>query len=146
MKEDANRALDIRRARTCYDHLAGTLGVALTERLVEANLLTLAGHGYGVTPVGIDCFAGFGIDLDSLRGRRRPLTRRCLDWTERRYHLAGALGAALARHLLERGWIERAPSTRAVLLTPDGRIGLKESFGLWLEPAHLIQKPDLKAG
>lgn len=146
MKEDASSAIAIRRARTCYDHLAGTLGVALTERLVEANLLALFDQGYEVTPSGFDRFAGFGIDLDALRGRRRPLTRRCLDWTERRYHLAGALGAALTRCLVERGWIDRTSSTRAVRLTPTGEIGLEETFGLVIEPARLIQKPEVRGG
>lgn len=123
----------IRQARTCYDHLAGMLGIALTENLVNANLLTLSEHGFEVTPEGAQRFADLGINLDALRRRRRPLTRSCLDWTERRPHLAGALGAALAQRFFDVGWIERLPGTRAVRLTTAGEAGLKESFGLVLK-------------
>lgn len=123
-------APDVRAARTCYDHLAGVLGVALTEELVNTNVLALSDQGYGLTVEGARRLVRFGIDLDALRHRRRPLTRRCLDWTERRPHLAGALGAALTRRLFELSWIDRTSSTRAVRLTPAGRVGLEATFGL----------------
>jgi len=129
---EAQTATALRQARTCYDHLAGAVGVALTERLVEANLLALADHGYDVTAEGTVFFADLGIDLAPPGSRRRPLTRRCLDWTERRYHLAGALGAELARSFFERGWIVRASGSRAVRVTAAGRAALEQALGLAL--------------
>jgi DNA-binding transcriptional ArsR family regulator len=112
---------ELQAARTCYDHLAGALGVALLESLQRQRLLT---PRLEVTPRGADRFARLGIEIDELARGRRPLTRACLDWTERRHHLAGALGAALATSFLERGWIERRPGTRAVRLTDRGRRGI----------------------
>src|SRR5437763_15735983 len=109
---------ELQAARTCYDHLAGALGVALLESLQRQRLLT---PKLGVSPRGADRFARLGIEIDELARGRRPLTRACLDWTERRHHLAGALGAALATSFLERGWIERRPGTRAVRVTDRGR-------------------------
>jgi hypothetical protein len=86
----------LRKARVCYDHLAGELGVLMFESLEERRLLRLSGEG-GVTPRGREFFAGFGLDTDALARERRPLCRTCLDWSMRRHHLAGALGAALLR-------------------------------------------------
>jgi hypothetical protein len=118
---------ELQAARTCYDHLAGALGVALLEGLQRQALLTLT---LEVTPHGADRFATLGIEVDELARGRRPLTRACLDWTERRHHLAGALGAALATGFLERGWIERLPGSRAVRVTVSGRRALARELGL----------------
>ena len=115
------------RARTCYDHLAGTLGVDLADVLTERGLLR-RDDGWLVTPGGLDWLAGLGIDVDHVRGARRPFARPCLDWTERRPHLAGAAAAAVCQHLLETRWIERIGSGRAVRLTPAGRRGLTASL------------------
>jgi len=112
---------ELQAARTCYDHLAGALGVALLESLQRQRLLT---PKLEVTPRGTDRFTKLGIEIEQLARVRRPLTRACLDWTERRHHLAGALGAALAISFLERGWIERCPGSRAVRLTDSGRRGI----------------------
>ena len=109
---------ELQAARTCYDHLAGALGVALFEALQRQRLLT---PELEVTRRGVKRFGELGIDLDELAGRRRPLTRRCLDWTERRHHLAGSLGAALAARCFELGWIERLSTSRAVRVTETGR-------------------------
>jgi DNA-binding transcriptional ArsR family regulator len=124
----SDRALALRRARTCYDHLAGALGVALTDALCTQGLLT-AGE-LRLTPRGARRLEQFGIDVAALRKAGRPLTRACLDWSERRPHLAGALGAALCHELIARGWIVRMPEPRIVRLTPAGRRGLAETFGL----------------
>jgi len=118
---------ELQAARTCYDHLAGALGVALLEGLQRQRLLT---PKLGVTPRGTDRFARLGIEIQELVRGRRPLTRACLDWTERRHHLAGALGAALATSFLERGWIERRPASRAVRLTDSGRRGIARELAV----------------
>jgi DNA-binding MarR family transcriptional regulator len=109
---------ELQAARTCYDHLAGELGVAVFDALQRQKLLS---PELEPTLLGAKWLGQIGIDVDELATRRRPLAKRCLDWTERRHHLAGALGAALATRFFELGWIERLPSTRAVRVTPKGR-------------------------
>lgn len=128
----------LRRARTCYNHLAGRLGVTLMAALVRDGVLTgehrpgtgpdpLAGPGreiaYRLTAHGGRTLDAFGIDLDALRGRREPI-RYCLDWSEQRHHLAGPLGAAVTDRLFELGWLRRTERRRVVLLTDAGRAGL----------------------
>jgi DNA-binding transcriptional ArsR family regulator len=118
---------ELQAARTCYDHLAGALGVALLDALRRQRLLTAE---LEPTRRGIKRFAQLGIDVDELAERRRPVAKGCLDWTERRRHLAGSLGAALATRCFELGWIERLPSSRAVLLTDAGRSALLRELAL----------------
>lgn len=127
-ESESGRAL--RFARTCYDHLAGAVGVALAEAMTGRELLAPAGEGYVVTAAGEAWCAGWGLDLDRLRQGRRVFARSCLDWSQRRPHLAGALGAAITGSLFERGWIMRSPNSRAVRLTEAGRAGLAHEFGL----------------
>lgn len=111
-------------ARTCYDHLAGVCGVALHDALLAERWLTPA---YDVTPAGTAALAGWGVDVDAARARRRTFARPCLDWTERRPHLAGALGASITDALVERGWfVRRSRDSRALRLTDLGRTGLEE--------------------
>lgn len=114
----------LRHARMCYDHLAGRLGVQVTAGLRRERLL--AGAELRLTGRGQEAMEGFGIDVAGLRRNRRPLTCSCLDGTERRPHLAGALGAALAAGLIERRWIERRPDSRALRITPAGGRALAE--------------------
>jgi DNA-binding transcriptional ArsR family regulator len=128
--KEARVGSELQAARTCYDHLAGALGVALLERLKRQRLLT---PKLEVTSRGADRFAKLGIEIDELARGRRPLTRACLDWTERRHHLAGALGAALATSFLERGWIERRRDSRAVRVTEDGRRGLASELAVHVD-------------
>jgi DNA-binding transcriptional ArsR family regulator len=118
-------------ARTCYDHLAGRLGVALTQALLNAGFLQIEerDRSYLVTDEGTRFLDRFGIDLAELRRQRRALARPCLDWSERRYHLAGALGSAFMERLFELAWIERCTSGRAVRITESGQEGLREAFG-----------------
>jgi len=118
---------ELQAARTCYDHLAGALGVALFDALQRQRLLTAA---LEPTRRGAKRFAELGIDVEELAGRRRPFAKRCLDWTERRHHLAGSLGAALASRCFELGWIERLPTSRAVLLTDAGRNALARELAI----------------
>jgi DNA-binding transcriptional ArsR family regulator len=124
----------LRAARTCYDHLAGRLGVALADGLVAGGHVELASDAGLVTGAGIALFDRLGIDVASLsaaRGKRaRVLCRPCLDWSERRYHIAGLVGAEICRCCLERGWIERKRDSRALKLTPAGQRGLRDSFGV----------------
>jgi DNA-binding transcriptional ArsR family regulator len=131
----------LRVARSCYDHLAGRLGVALTEALVRERYLQPAPRAFRLTPEGKAFLAGLGFDLGELRAARRALARPCLDWSERRPHLAGALGAALARHCLERGWLERARGERSLTITPAGRRGFREQFRLDIDPLLAHSRP-----
>jgi len=120
---------DLQAARTCYDHLAGVLGVTLFESLQRQRLLTAE---LAPTRRGAKRFGELGIDVVELARRRRPFAKRCLDWTERRHHLAGSLGAALAARCFELGWIERLPASRAVRVTEEGRDGLAREFAIQL--------------
>ncbi|MFF2202567.1 ArsR/SmtB family transcription factor [Streptomyces sp. NPDC058145] len=115
------------RGRTCYDHLAGRLGIAITDALTERGLLR-QDTGFALTDAGLRWYGTAGIPLD--RSARRPLARACLDWTERRPHLAGSAGAALCRHALDAGWCVRIGSERAVRVTPSGARALNELLGL----------------
>ncbi|TDC19772.1 transcriptional regulator [Streptomyces sp. 8K308] len=123
----AGRRDALAHARTCYDHLAGTVGVAITDAMVGRGLLDLA-HGLALTAAGRDWLAELGVTVPA--GTRRPSVRSCLDWTERRPHLAGAVGAALCRHALDEGWVSRVGSTRAVIITDVGREALRARLGL----------------
>jgi DNA-binding transcriptional ArsR family regulator len=124
------RDVAMRRIRTCYDHMAGGLAVALTDRLVEKGLLRL-GEGAGmVTDEGQRFFCDFGIDTTDDGKSRRPLCRTCLDWSERRYHIGGRLGADMLRRANELDWLKRKPDSRALALTRKGQAGFAEVFGV----------------
>jgi DNA-binding transcriptional ArsR family regulator len=125
----------LRFARTCYDHLAGVLGVALTEALTRGGLLLEEGPLYRATPRGEAHLERWGIALGKLREARRPFARRCLDWSERKHHLAGSLGAALLRQLVDFGWVVHLPGSRAVRLTLKGRRALETELRLRLPAA-----------
>jgi DNA-binding transcriptional ArsR family regulator len=122
----------IRDARTCYDHLAGRLGVALADRLIERGHLEPLDADFRVTQGGEAFLIRLGIDLDAARRQRRAFARQCIDWSERRPHVAGALGAALADRFFERGWIARQRDGRAVTVTPAGKRALKAQLGIRL--------------
>lgn len=140
------RAEAVRRGRTCYDHLAGRLGTALMSALLVQGALTggdgsfrpgvdrLSSPGGGVayrlTDHGVTLLSDLGIDVEALRSRPRPLIRHCVDWSEQRHHLAGALGAALAQRLLDLAWIERSPHSRAIIVTEAGATQLPATFEL----------------
>jgi len=119
-------------ARTCYNHLAGSLGVRITEAIVGQGLLREVGRDYQLTKKGAQWFSDLGIDINGLRESGRVFARQCLDWSERRNHLAGALGSALAQHLFEVGWIEHVRESRAVRITELGRRELKRLLGVEL--------------
>ena len=113
----------LKRARTCYDHLAGELGVAVTEALVEREVLAHDGAGGA-------WFDELGLDLDALRRARRSFARGCVDWTERRPHVAGSLGAGIATACFAHGWVRRRPGGRAVVVTAAGTDWLERRLGV----------------
>jgi len=124
----------LRTARTCYDHLAGRLGVGLADALVEDGYVELASDGGIVTDAGIDFFDRLGMKLDCIKTRSggrlaRILCRPCLDWSERRPHIAGAIGAAICAHSFGKDWIRHVNGTRAVMITPKGERTFREEFG-----------------
>ena len=123
-----NKAL--RHARTCYDHLAGKLGVRLTQALIDRGILQQFDSIYQVTMNGEDWFRTFGIDCSHLRGTRRAFASVCLDWSERRAHIAGALGAAIAERMFSLKWIIRVGESRAVKVTAAGHHHLKRELDL----------------
>jgi len=110
----------LRRARVCYDHLAGDLGVELFDSLIRRRLLISSTEGLALTPRGARFLAEFGIDLDTARSGRRPLCKPCLDWSARRSHLAGSLGAALLARCFDLGWARREVGTRIVSFSRAG--------------------------
>ena len=127
-QSEAGRAL--KRGRTCYDHLAGELGVAVTEALVERRILRLADESFSLTKDGTAWFRDLGVDVAAAYATRRSFARACLDWSERRPHLAGALGAALAAAFFAHGWVRRRPGGRAIAVTRTGEEWLKRELGM----------------
>ncbi|VFR32901.1 Transcriptional regulator, ArsR family [plant metagenome] len=126
----------MRYARTCYDHLAGSLAVRLSDSMISRKLLTLSGDQAELSGNGARFLLGLGIDLDTealqaaQRRGGRAFCRPCLDWSERRPHLAGAVGALLCSHSLSQGWLRRIPGSRAVSLTPTGKAAFETAFGI----------------
>lgn len=124
----------LRSARTCYDHIAGSIGVALRERFTELGWLAAQASGdeeaYEVSSSGASAFAAIGIDLGAARALRRRFAFGCLDWTERRYHLGGSLGAAFLTLALKRRWLVQDLDSRALRVTPGGRRELLGRFGV----------------
>lgn len=123
----------LRAARTCYDHIAGTLGVSLHDRFTALRWLSdgsSAGNAYELTPAGAEAFAALGIDIDSARTLRRRFAFACVDWSERRPHVGGALGAALLNVALKRKWVSQDLDSRALSVTKAGRREMRARFGL----------------
>lgn len=138
----ATKPSEVMKARTCYDHLAGQLGVRIFDALLARDAITApqelrttssAGSAIMLGPAGPEVFGGFGIDVGGFLKLRRQYGFACRDWTERRPHLGGKLGAALWARAIEAGWIMRHPSSRAVLVTPSGREVFAQRLGIALE-------------
>ncbi len=123
----------LRAARTCYDHIAGTLGVALHDRLATKGWLS---HSYGLTPAGIRGIESLGIDLEETRAMRRRFAFPCLDWSERRSHLGGALGVALLKLTLRKKWVTQDLDSRALWVTALGRRQLRARLGVEPPPSR----------
>ena len=120
----------LRDARTCYDHLAGRLGAGLADSLSAMGAISLSSRGAEVLPGGAAILARLQLEPPVVRGARRPLCRACLDWSEQRFHVGGALGQTLLQRLLQLGWIEPGPRPREILVSTAGRRGVKQSFAL----------------
>jgi DNA-binding transcriptional ArsR family regulator len=133
----STRMRSLRWARMCYDHLAGVVGVALTEALLDRGAISPADGGFMVGPEGAGVFGELGINVADLRRQRRPLLRPCMDWTERRHHLAGSLGAAVGGEFARREWIRPREGSRIVTVTPAGADGLRDWAGVDLEELRL---------
>src|SRR5947209_131486 len=139
---------EMRTARTCYDHVAGVLGVGVTDSLVARGHVAIEDDAGEVTQPGVAFLEGLGVDLTPRQKSRRIFCRPCLDWSERRPHLAGRVGAALCAHFLAADWVRRTRESRALKITPLGRERFAEVFGVVLpEPvspvaaAHLVASP-----
>ena len=111
----------LRKARICYDHLAGELGVTAFEAMLECKVFARTPDGIRLTTSGAEWFARTGIDARAVAGRRRTLCRPCMDWSERREHLAGALGSALLTRICDFGWAKRDRNSRVIRFTPHGQ-------------------------
>lgn len=120
----------LRKARVCYDHLAGELGVLVFDSLEQRCFLRSDGDGPELTQQGQRFCLEIGIDIEALARQRRPLCRACLDWSMRRHHLAGAVGAAVLSRCLDLGWARRAKGSRVVSFSPVGEKALRERFSL----------------
>lgn len=123
-------------ARTCYDHLAGSLGILVANALVDSGYVIQDRDQFNLTANGEIFFSNFGIDVETARRKRRSLSHCCLDWSERKHHVAGALGSAMLERFLELDWLRRKPESRALLLTEIGRTGFAEVFGLDISSIH----------
>jgi DNA-binding transcriptional ArsR family regulator len=119
----------LRKARVCYDHLAGELGVGIYQGMLQSGALTSGAGGLTLAPAGRELFEQMGIDTSSLVAQKRTFCRECLDWSERRYHLAGALGASLLVRILALGWARRAKDSRVIMFTAAGEKALNQFFG-----------------
>ncbi|WP_169570278.1 ArsR/SmtB family transcription factor [Sneathiella limimaris] len=120
---------ELRKARICYNHLAGDMGVRLYDGLVAKGLLQEKGQEVLLTEEGSSRFDQFGIDLSALEAARRPMCLSCLDWSERRTHLAGSLGSALLERFYEKGWAKRIDGTRIIKFSPKGEQEMLGLFG-----------------
>ncbi|PHR19744.1 MAG: transcriptional regulator [Hoeflea sp.] len=130
----------MRQARTCYDHMAGRLAVAITDALTAQNLIVVEDRSGMITDEGRRFFSDFGIDLEKRPGSARPLCRTCLDWSERRMHLGGRLGAALLTRSLELHWVRSVNGTRSLTITRDGERGFHDQFGIAIESLMVQRK------
>ena len=120
----------MRKARVCYDHLAGELGVLVHDSLVQRRMLHVGSRGVELTDGGAAALARLGVDVAALDAGRRPMCRACLDWSVRRYHLAGAVGSALLARILALGWATRRRTSRVIAFSASGERAFRRAFPL----------------
>jgi DNA-binding transcriptional ArsR family regulator len=123
----------MRRARTCYDHLAGNLAVRLADAMTDKGLIELSAEGGAVTDTGLGFFRDFGVDIAAAEGKSRQgrlFCRPCLDWSERRLHIGGTFGAAFAARCFALNWVRRSEAARTVTITRAGEQGFRDNFGV----------------
>jgi DNA-binding transcriptional ArsR family regulator len=130
----------LRKARRCYDHLAGTMGVLAFESLLERRVFASSGDGLQLTPAGAAWFDGFGVDTASVAAHRRSFCRPCLDWGERRNHLGGALGTALLQRVVDLKWARQAGDSRVIAFSPRGEGEFRAALGI-ADPDHSRRMP-----
>jgi hypothetical protein len=118
----------LRQARTCYDHLAGKAGVAVSEALLKKKIIVASGSDFELSKKGRQWFLEQGIDADTLQQQRRSFLRPCLDWSERKHHLAGSLAAALLDKMLKEDWFRKSKNSRALIITAKGQKILYEEL------------------
>lgn len=121
---------ELRLARSCYDHVAGRLGVAIAGRLVAGEAVHASEDGFALTGAGRRLLGDMGLDPDALSGGNRVLARQCMDWTERRFHFAGALGKGLMGHFIDAGWLARERDSRVLAITAKGGALFQDRMGL----------------
>ncbi|MBG9769722.1 ArsR/SmtB family transcription factor [Bacillus vallismortis] len=126
--KESKEKRDLHFARTCYDHLAGYVGVQMTNSLVEQGIIKKVDVNFEVTSEGSLFFSNLGINEEQQRSKRRAFARCCLDWSERQHHIAGALGNALMVRMLEEEWVVRMPKTRAIRITQSGKNAFEKYF------------------
>lgn len=129
-QDEARPTPAMARARTCYDHLAGALGVEVFQGLVATHALEMRDDDVSLGPAGPEVFARLGVDLEQATGARRRFATACLDWTEHQAHLGGSLGAAVCHAFVTRGWVVRQPKTRAVTVTRSGAHAIRQNIGV----------------
>lgn len=127
-KKNAEKHSPIKHCRTCYDHLAGKIGVAVAESLLEQKIILDAENKFEITPEGVKWFSDFGINLEELKKQRRLFLKPCLDWSERKNHIAGSLGASLLDIMIADDWLRRTKDSRAIQITGKGEKELLKHF------------------
>ena len=118
----------VKYCRTCYDHLAGKIGVALTDSLLEQKIIVERNNNFEISPEGEKWFSDFGINLEEAQKQKRIFLKPCLDWSERRYHIAGSVGTLLLNKMLDQDWIRRNKDSRAIVITGKGEKEMLKSF------------------
>jgi DNA-binding transcriptional ArsR family regulator len=133
-KQNQQKVIDdnsgIKYCRTCYDHLAGKIGVEITTKLIEEKYIVLDHNTFLVTEKGELFFSDFGIDVTVLKKQKRIFAKPCLDWSERKHHFSGSLAAALLNKMFEKDWIRKTDNSRAILITATGQKGLYDKLKL----------------
>jgi DNA-binding transcriptional ArsR family regulator len=122
----------VRYCRSCYDHLAGKVGVLVTDALIGQQFIIKQDNSFDISSIGEEWFNSFGIDIGLLKDQKRSFARPCLDWSERKHHLAGSLGAALLDQMLVNGWIRRTKDSRAMIVTRKGQQALLDKLRIEL--------------